>query len=142
MDVTISEETIAKAVAEVVRKGIEDGVGSWETRNALQASISEAVTEANLPAMLKAHLDVALAENAEQVVAEVLAEALPGIKAGMTMVISGAMQAMVYGLLTGKPSPYSSDDVRVWNEAGALIANTDNADLEPSEVQPEAVPAG
>lgn len=130
MDIKIDQDTIAQAVASVVEKGIADGIGSWEVRQGLEAAINAAVTEADMPARLKEQLEGILAERAEDVMAEVMEAALPGLKEGMRFVILTGLQSMMYGMLSGKPNSYQTDEMKLWNDAGRMLDPAALAHLE------------
>lgn len=121
MEVQIDNETIARAVAEIVERGIADGVGSWETRRQIDEAVKECIERAELPRLIHEALDEALAEQAEEVAKLVVEEAGPALREGMRAVLAQSMQAMIYGLLAGKPNSYSTEETALWNQAGKML---------------------
>jgi cobalamin biosynthesis protein CobD/CbiB len=139
MEVTIDQDVIALAVKEAVEGGISSGVGSWETRRALDEAVQRAVEKLGLVELVSARIESELEEHRDEVVAQAVAGIMPGLEQAMQTAMRVVAQSMMYGLLTGKPSSYNVEETQKWNEAGLLIAGDEKSPVKLRNMAGEVV---
>ncbi len=116
MEVDIDPEVIARAVGEVVQKGITDGVGNWQTKDAIDKAVMTAVLEADLPKLLHDQLQAVLTEQATPIVNSLAQEMIPWLKIAFSKSLKASMVAMLAGLQRGKPSYMGEAELKQWRD--------------------------
>ena len=121
MEIQISGQAIAEAVAAVVRDGLTAGVRSWEVTSGISDAVQRAILEAHLPELLHAQLQVAVSEQAGPIVQAVVAEILPALTIAFREAFRGSLIAMVYGLQQGRPHYLGTEEMARWREIEASL---------------------
>lgn len=121
MRIDIDQEALNAHVSKSVASALQHGAESWEVREQVSEAATKAIVDANLPAMLHDALRTAVADHAEQVVADICAESVGVLRAAMSDALRASFTAMAYGALTGKPSYLHGSDAEQWAAAERLV---------------------
>ena len=128
LTIAIPRDVLAASVSDAVVTGIERGVGGWEVASAIEAAVKDALSEADLPRLIHDQLVATISGSSESIVARVSEDARMALEHGFELAFRQAMTGMVYGLLTGKPGTYDTDELKLWDAAVAMTAGSEEQD--------------
>jgi membrane carboxypeptidase/penicillin-binding protein len=116
MNISLDETTISAAIQTAASAAVLKGLSAWDLQETIAQSAKRSIEAADLPKVVQDQLDSALAKELEPLVAAAITDALPGLRAVITESIQSMSASMLYGLAKGRPSPYSQEDIAIWQD--------------------------
>lgn len=115
MKLEFDQSLLEEALKTVVASAVTQGCSSYELRATIAKAAEDAVAKIELPMLVSKHLDSILADQLDGIVKTAAEEAIPALKAAVSMATKQLAARMIFGIRQG-PSDWNAKEQEIWKQ--------------------------